>query len=352
MALIKTIGLAILGLAITIGSIGKFAPHHFMSLPFPLSIIFYVSTGNVMPPYFMNDPWDVDEIDTWTKDGDLVVATGTKSGTTWMLYCTHQIRTKATDTNDELFPDVGITTPWPDLRQSRAGTWAEQKGRYNTTILPDGKPMSYYWDHPSYPFRIFKSHYSPAVLPVRKTGGKKIKYLAMVRNGIDMAASFTPFYASHTNAFRKLWGGFPPVIPEDTYAGDEPPAAVKDLLPGSPLEIMYFGYVRNWWPYRDDPNVILLHYSNVRKDLKGHVSKIANFLDVDLTEEELDTVTERCGMDHMKKRPERYKYLTPLNIDGKRLWDVETDHLMAVNSMIKTGQVGKGKWAQSHPVVV
>jgi hypothetical protein len=136
-----------------------------------------------------------------------VVATGAKSGTTFMLYCAHQIRTRGTDINDELFPDVGITTPWPDVRQSRAGSWSEQKDRYNTTILPNGREMKHYWDHPSYPFRVFKSHYTPADLPIRKKGGKKVKYLAMVRNGIDVAASIVPFFSSHTEAFRNLWGG-------------------------------------------------------------------------------------------------------------------------------------------------
>ena len=143
----------------------------------------------------------------FSTDGDLVVAAGTKCGTTFMLYCTHQIRTKGTDTNDELWPDVGVTTPWPDLRQSRAGSWAEQKERWNTTLLPDGRKMKDVWDHPSYPFRIFKSHYTPKTLPVRKEGGKKIKYIAMSRNGIDVAASFVPFYTAHSEKFRQLWGG-------------------------------------------------------------------------------------------------------------------------------------------------
>merc|ERR1712127_552109 len=105
----------------------------------------------------------------------------------------------------------------------------------------------------------------------------------------------TPFYSSHTDEFRKLWGGFPPDIGDEVYDGEDPPAAVKDILPDGPLEHFYFGYVKAWWPFRSDPNVMLMHYSDVRTDLKGWVSKIAKFLEVDLTRKELDTVTNRCS---------------------------------------------------------
>jgi hypothetical protein len=301
-----------------------------------------------MPPYFMDDAWKEDEIDTWMKDGDLVVATGAKSGTTFMLYCTHQIRTKGRDVNDELFPDVSISTPWPDLRQSRDGTWAEQKERYNSTILADGKPMSYYWDNPSYPFRIFKSHFAPPELPVRKKGGKKIKYLAMARNGLDVAASMTSFYSAHTQKFRELWGGFPPDLSSHVPEGDTHPV-INDLLPPGPLGEIYFGYNKKWWEYRNDPNVLLLHYANVRKDLKGSVAKIANFLGVDLNEEELNTVSGRCSIEHMKK-VNRFNYMMPLNKDTK-LWNASTDKIIKDNELVNKGLVGKGKQAFTDEIV-
>jgi len=270
----------------------------------------------------------------------LVVATGAKSGTTFMLYCTHQIRTKGKDINDDLWPDVSITTPWPELRQSRAGTWAEQKDRYNTTILSDGKEMKYYWDNPAYPMRIFKSHYGPPTLPVRKEGGKKIKYLAMTRNGLDVLASFVPFYTSHTDKFRRVWGGFPPEVPTENGVCDESCQVVKDLLPGGVLSQTYFAYVNSWWPYRNDPNVLLLHYSDVRKDLKGTVTKVAQFMDVKLTPTETSKVTKRCSLEHMKK-VDRFSYNMPLNTDGD-LWDNEKDTIMHPGSMTVKGGVGTG----------
>mmetsp|Transcript_5213 Transcript_5213/g.8907 ORF Transcript_5213/g.8907 Transcript_5213/m.8907 type:complete len:378 (+) Transcript_5213:195-1328(+) len=350
MALMKNVGKAVLGLAVLIGSIGKFAPHLFFDLPFPFSVILWVTTGNSMPMYFMPDAWKEDEIDSWMKDGDLVVATGAKSGTTFMLYCTHQIRTKGTDLDDELFPDVSLATPWMDLKQSRTGSWAEQKDRYNDTVLSNGRKLKEYWDNPAFPFRIFKSHYAPPELPVRKKGGKKIKYLAMARNGLDVAASMTNFYSSHTDEFRKVWGGFPPDISGEDHAADEPPAAVKDMLPTGPMAEIYFGYVKKWWAFRNDPNVLYMHYADVRKDLKGHVSKIAKFLEVDLNQNELDVVTKRCGIEHMKSLPDKFGYKMPLNLD-KGLWDLEKDTIVKTGAMVNTGEVGKGK-AKFHPKVV
>jgi|EP01082_Thalassiosira_pseudonana_P003311 hypothetical protein len=348
MAVLKKVGTVVLGVAILIGAIGKFQPHLFMNLPFPLSIILWVTSGGSMPPYFTQDAWAEDEIDTWTKDGDVVVATGAKSGTTFMLYCTHQIRTKGTDTNDELFPDVSISTPWPDLIHSRGGTWAEQKDRYNTTVLADGRKMKDLWDNPAYPFRIFKSHFAPPELPVRKTDGKKIKYIAMARNGLDFASSMTTFYSSHSEKFRQLWGGFPPDVSEVVAEGENHPV-MNDILPTGPLAEFYWGYIQKWWKYKDDPNVLLLHYADVRKDLKGNVAKVAEFVGVELNEEELDVVTERCGIDHMK-RVNRFNYLMPLNKDTGR-WDAKHDFILKDGKLIQTGQVGKGASAFTEEAV-
>jgi len=93
----------------------------------------------------------------------------------------------------------------------------------------------------------------------------------------------------------------PPDIPPDVRDADGFHLAMKDMLPGNSIEGIYWGYVKSWWPYRDDQNVLLLHYSDVRMDLKGNVAKIANFLEVYLSPSELDVVVDRCSMDHMRK---------------------------------------------------
>jgi hypothetical protein len=151
-------------------------------------------------------------------------------------------------------------------------------------------------------------------------------------------------------SFCSLCPGYPPNISGEDHAAEEPPAAVKDMLPSGPLKELYFGYVKKWWEYRNDPNVLFMHYADVRKDLKGYVSKIAKFLDVDLNENELDVVTQRCSIEHMKTLPDKFGYKLPLNLD-KGLWDLEKDDIIKSGAMVNKGEVGKGK-TKFHPKVV
>lgn len=78
--------------AISIGCIAKFCPHLFFKIP-NVGFIPWAMTGGAMPPYIDNVPFQEGNQE-WLKDGDVIVSTGTKAGTTWMLFCSHQIRVK------------------------------------------------------------------------------------------------------------------------------------------------------------------------------------------------------------------------------------------------------------------
>lgn len=91
----------------------------------------------------------------------------------------------------------------------------------NTTILHEGVPLKPLWDHENYLFRVFKAHEAPksnndssdsaiAVLPIKEF--PNVRFLAMARDLPDVLASFYPFTAAHTEDFRALWGGFPPLM--------------------------------------------------------------------------------------------------------------------------------------------
>mmetsp|Transcript_3312 Transcript_3312/g.7790 ORF Transcript_3312/g.7790 Transcript_3312/m.7790 type:complete len:376 (+) Transcript_3312:51-1178(+) len=335
----KQLSIAVLGFAVVVGMIGKLSPTLFLKLP--MGFIPWAITGNPMPPFFFADAFEPGEFKSFTKDGDLIVSTGIKSGTHWMLYCSHQIRTKGMGE----WHDPNLEAPWLDMIHKPGQTWHEIKELMNTTVLRDGSRLKDYWDSPSYPFRIFKSHYFPrmeegGILPVREN--PKVKFLAMVRNGKDMFRSLVPHFNAHRASFREIWGGFPPP------SSDE--GVFKEILPGGTLAHLYWDYVRKWWAMKNEPNVLLLHFADAVKDLTKTVQDLAKFLDVKLSSSELSLVTERCSISHMKSVESKMKILAWGNPDVENLSffcggkdDVNCDVAEELRwSLIRKGQNGDG----------
>lgn len=303
-----------------------------------------------MPPYFSYDLFESEKSD-WLKPNDVIISVAAKSGTTWMLYCAHQIRSKG---DDERYPfrDIMYNTPWMEMIQRPGETWEERREFYEdeSTIVYDPTKdaetasisLKNEWDHPEYPFRIFKSHYTPKTFkdfiggPEQRKRG--VKFLAMARNGLDQVASAAPFFDKHEQEFRNLWGGFPPA---DGGGGDKKDAVLKErleqMLPDGMFGAWHFEYINEWWEYRNEPNVLMLHYADAKKDLPGTVSKLADFYGVNLTKDEKNTVVKKCGFEHMKKHTHLFNYHLPLYDKGKNL------EVMQSGSMTRRGTLGDGK---------
>lgn len=305
-------------------------------LKLPNGFIPYAILGHPPPAHFMFDAWDKEELPTWMKSGDLVVAAGAKCGTNWILYMSHLIRVKG-DTESFPFEDVNVNTPWPTLRHEPGQQWADLKDKMNTAVLPDGSRLKDKWDHPDFPFRIFKSHEQPddqpgsgkaAVLPVRSR--RDIKFVAAVRNPLDQLRSLYPFFANHKNEFRRMWGDFPPV-----YASVE--EMMTDFTDGGVLGDLIWGYPAMWFKYKDDPNVLLFNYDNMLEDREGHVKMLAKFLEVELTPEELAKITHLTSFAEMKKLGSRFDYV---------LWGHSTrptDKIMQEGKLLRAGKQGQGQ---------
>jgi len=185
----------------------------------------------------------------------------------------------------------------------------------------------------------FKSHFSPDLfegLFDKGNGVKKhIKFVAMARNGLDQAASLVPFGSAHTDLFRDQWGGFPPVPHDEKKHKSN---TIRDLLPGGLLYDLHFEYINKWWDLRNEDNVLLLHYADAKRDLKGTVKKLSDFYGVHLTKSELKKVVQKCEFSHMKKNSGLFNYKLPLFPDFNG-----TQSALKDGGLVRNGQNGNGK---------
>ena len=182
---------------------------------------------------------------------------------------------------------------------------------------------------------MWKSHGTPKYIPVKKF--PNVKFMAMARNGLDVVNSLIPFFDQHSDEFRAMWGGFPPKGTGDMAKDRE--ARINDLLPGGMLGALYFDYVKEWWPLRNEPNVLFMHYADAIKDLPGTVTKIADFVGVKLSSSEHAKVTEKCGMQYMKSVTHMFTYSVPLNKE----FNARDARIMTKGALTRKGGIGEGK---------
>jgi len=323
------VGAVVAAVIVVILLIKLFAPTLFFKCKAPPGFVLNAIFGDgLVPPYFSTWAFEEKYFRKVFRDKDVCVCVAAKSGTTWILNIVHQIRTLGDPKG--FLKHNSHTTPWPEFK-FYPGQTPEQA--YEAFTKLDGCV------NPEYPFRVMKSHYKPLdekcsyaealkkqhIIPVRKHTG--VKYIVCMREGKDVLASFYPFFAAHRQEFKDMWGGFPPTFPNWDANFNFFTKEQKGF---------YHGYAAAWWPYRNDPNVLVLHYNDLKRDLKTQLVRIANFIEVQVPEAAWPKIEEKVGLPWMKAHEHIFKYDVPFTGFGNVMKDDE-------GSMIRSGGVGDGK---------
>ena len=94
-----------------------------------------------------------------------------------------------------------------------------------------------------------------------------------------------------------------------TQDGDDDDAAearLAELLPGGLVGNMHFNYVKQWWPHRSDPNVLLLHYADAVADPAANIRRIATFVGLDLTDIQVARIANLTSLRSMRNNSLRF----------------------------------------------
>jgi aryl sulfotransferase len=232
-----------------------------------------VKTREIEDAYCDSARWN----DFAFRDGDLVVATHPKMGTTWTLQIVFQLLHGGP-------PRVGgsMIAPWLDMRidpfQRVAEIFERQTHR-----------------------RSIKTHLPLDALVF----SPKAKYLVVGRDVRDMVWSAYSHQQANDDAVLALFNG-PPGRPGALVS--RPDRDIRDYylhfvehgeLPGFGFE-PFWPHIRSWWEARRLPNVLMVHYARLKADLPGEIRRIAAFLDVEIDEALFPAIVEHCSFDYMR----------------------------------------------------
>lgn len=223
------------------------------------------------------------------RPDDIIIATYAKSGTTW----TQQIVAQMMFNGD---PELAVAemSPWLDLRVPP-----------KEVKLPLVEAQTHR--------RILKTH-----LPVDAlVYSPKAKYIYIGRDGRDVLWSMYNHHANANEAYYEALNNTPgrvgpPLAP--------PPADVRQYWrdwmdkDGYPFW-SFWENIRSWWQIRELPNLLLVHFNDLKRDMQGEMRRIARFLEIPIDESRWPDIVEYCSFDWMKKNATKS---VPL---GGAFWD-------------------------------
>ncbi|MEU8184812.1 sulfotransferase domain-containing protein [Micromonospora sp. NPDC049044] len=224
----------------------------------------------------------------WTgfpfRDGDIVISTRSKSGTTWMqMICAVLVLGTA-----ELPAPLAVLSPWLDwLAEPRDEVFdrlaAQSHRRFIKTHTPlDGVPLD-----------------------------PRVHYVVVARHPLDLAVSL---YHQAGNLDRarlaELTGEPAPAGPPrprppveqwlPTWVDREvDPRAELDSLPGVMM------HLTDAWDRRHQPNVALVHYDDLLADLAGEMRRLAERWGIAVVPERWPELVEAATFGRMRERADR-----------------------------------------------
>ncbi len=236
-------------------------------------------------------------IRSWTTDtrrwagykpraGDIVVATPAKCGTTWTI----QIANLLVEQSPEPKP-IWALSPWLDVRdhpvEKMLDTLEAQTRR-----------------------RVIKTHTPSDAMPLYD----EVRYIHVARDGRDAFMSWHNHVRGYTPAVLASMDAVG--AGDDTIARPypRPPDSIHDFFgtwmtegEGARLAddmpaARYFDIERSFWRDRHWPNVLLVHYNDLKSDLDAEMRRISAFLDIAVDEAIWPSLVDAARFETMREQ--------------------------------------------------
>jgi aryl sulfotransferase len=137
------------------------------------------------------------------------------------------------------------------------------------------------------------------------------KYIFIGRDGRDFAWSFYNHWEKANTIFYDALNNTPGLV--GLPIGKPPPTAhqyfveewLDDVQHDDSLSIgqvmtSFWHTTKSWWNIRTLPNLLFLHYANLKSDLPGAIRQIATFLEVPIDKGRWQSIVNHCSFEYMK----------------------------------------------------
>jgi len=239
-------------------------------------------------------------------DDDIWVTSFPKAGTTWtqeLVWCLkHDVDLELAKRDlDERFPFIDFSCVF-ELDKLKA----------NCDVVANSVEMAKNMKRP----RFIKSHVPWELLPKQiRTGEKKPKIIHVARNPMDTVVS----YYHHSRFLEHYKGDF------ELFKA----LFLRHKLNWSP----YSKNILSYWNRRDLSNLLFIKFEDMKRNLPEVVTTIATFLDVELSDAQMQALVKHTSFEEMKKNV--FVHHTAL---GKMFADIGIEQVEG--EFIREGKIG------------
>jgi aryl sulfotransferase len=210
------------------------------------------------------------------RPGDIFVCTPPKCGTTWMQTIVASL----------LWPDGNF----PGLVME-IGPWFDGLIVDFDEVLARLQAQTHR--------RYLKTHTPADGIPIFDTAS----YIVVARDGRDAFMSYANHMAHMRAEVRERLNtqaavqGLDPMM---EFHGDIHEFFDRWLAAASTMH-----HIATWWQLRSQPNVLLVHFNDLKADLDHEMRRVATFLNIDIPAASWPDVVERCTFDRMRREADK-----------------------------------------------